>query len=73
MDDAKKLFLRLKAEQVRENLYSKKCARKNCENCPARIAIGIGRMVFKDGLYGIDPEYVCVRDVLKQFIKNLKV
>lgn len=72
MNDAKKLFLRLKAEQIVENLYSKKCARKDCENCPARVPTSVGQMVFKDGQYTIDPIPVCAREVLKLFIKNLK-
>ena len=72
MDDAKKLFLRLKAEQINEGLYSKKCARQDCDDCPAHVPASFVESETDNGTQQVDIYFVCVRTILKQLISNLK-
>ena len=72
MKDAKKLHLRMKAEQINEELYSKKCARNDCDDCPAHIPTHFIPSETDDGFTQVDIYCVCLRTVLKSFISNLK-
>ena len=72
MNDVKKHHLRMTADLMSKELYSKKCAKKACDTCPARVQTRFGRMIFDGNWYRVQPEYMCLRSLLKQFQNNLK-
>jgi len=72
MTDLKKVQLRTKAKQLLEQLYSKNCAKNDCDDCPAHIPTHFIPSENDNGTTQVDIYCVCLRTVLKSFIANLK-
>ena len=72
MNDVKKHHLRMTADIMSKELYSKKCAKLDCDDCPAHIPANFVESETENGTPQLDIYCVCLRTILKRFMSNLK-
>ena len=72
MNDVKKHHLRMTADLMSKELYSKKCAKLLCGDCPAFVETIPAQQVFDGGWHHVPAKHACLRSLLKQFQNNLK-
>lgn len=72
MNDIKKHHLRMTADLMSKELYSKKCAKLDCDDCPAHIPANVVETTTDTGIPQVDIYCVCLRTILKHFMANLK-
>lgn len=70
MNDVKKHHLRMTADLMNKELYSKKCAKLLCSGCPAFVETVPSHV--DGGWHHISAKHACLRSLLKQFMSKLK-
>ena len=72
MNDVKKHHLRMTADLMNKELYSKKCAKLTCSDCPAFVETVPATQVFDGHWFHVPAKHACLRSLLKQFMSNMK-